>query len=217
MAIVTQPLGSVEARGSVGGLTYATWRGKHTVRTRAGPSREPTADQLAVLALAEEAKNAWQDLTDTERSAWNHWAAEHREPHWTGNDKRLSGFNWFVRIYVRQGFYFETTPSAPPDHDLLYTITDVAATVLGTDVSLTWTPTPFGPPDFDLCIAFKHKAASPGRAPDIHYAQFWRSTGINDGLLTDTDLDAGTYDYWLRFLQADALAGVWQHVRAQVT
>jgi len=81
MAVVTQPLGSSEARGSVGGLTYSTWRGKHTVRTRQGPTREPTTDQLVYIALLTEFSQGWNTLTPEQRTHWRDWARDHRDPH----------------------------------------------------------------------------------------------------------------------------------------
>jgi hypothetical protein len=216
VAIVTQPLGSTEARGSVGGLTYATWRGKHTVRTRAGPSREPTAEQLYVLATAETAKNAWQAMSDDQRASWNHWAAEHREPHWTGQDKRLSGFNWWVRIFVRLTFYFGEEPSAPPTQDLERGITNIAAHQDNGAVAFTFEVTPPDPPVFDLAILNRHIPASPGRKPDIHYAQFLTSDSAAVEGIADLDPAIGPNDYWIRYINQAGLVSVWQHIRFTV-
>lgn len=217
MALVTQPLGSSEARGSVGGLTYNTWRGKHTVKTRSGPARLPTALQLEVLAYAATARSIWITSDQTFRDRWNAYAAQAREPHWTGNDKRITGYNWFTRCYVRAVRTFATYPTDPPSSELIAYCPTFEATAVGSDVILSWASMPGFPDASHQVTIYRDVAASDGCRPYIKNAQFLASNDYTDDAYTDPDTPVGTLDYWARVQRSDGLVSVWSHARTMMT
>jgi hypothetical protein len=98
MAKVTMPLYSAEARGSVGPYTYTTLQGVSVVRSRPRPKTQYSPRQVAIRSHTRLATQRWQSLTQSQRDAWNVYANNHLCPDWTGIQKRLSGYNWFVRI-----------------------------------------------------------------------------------------------------------------------
>ncbi len=93
MAVVTWPLSSGEARGRVGGLIYNTWRGRSYVKAHAHYQTGLSPLQQTNQALAAIATAAWQSFTDQRRSAWADFANRHNTPDWTGNTRRLTGYN----------------------------------------------------------------------------------------------------------------------------
>lgn len=98
MAKVVNPLNSQEARGSVGAYTYSTHRGSSVVRTRTGPAVQYSARQVAVRGCTAQATAQWKLLTDSQRSLWEVYAREHELCDWSGSPRRISGYNWFVRV-----------------------------------------------------------------------------------------------------------------------
>lgn len=98
MVKVVSPLFSAEARGSVGELTYSTHRGTSTVRVRKGPAKQYSTRQIEVRNCTAQSTALWRTLTATVRDLWNQYATDHLCTDWTGSPKRLSGFNWFVRL-----------------------------------------------------------------------------------------------------------------------
>lgn len=114
MAKVVGPLHSSEARGSVGALTYNTWRGISIVKARSGPTTQYSDAQVALRALAALATTSWQGLTDAERHLWHLYAADHTDLDWTGNPQRLSGYNWYIRANVRAQVLGKPIREAPP-------------------------------------------------------------------------------------------------------
>lgn len=98
MVKLVAPLHSTEARGSVGEVTYNTYRGRSYAKTRVGPSQQYSARQVAIRAFTAQATSLWQTMTSSQRSLWDRFAAEHPDQDWTGSPKRLTGYNWFVRI-----------------------------------------------------------------------------------------------------------------------
>lgn len=216
MAIVTQPLGSAEARGSVGGLTYNTWRGKRTVKTRSGPTAEPSEKMLEMIGYAQLANAEWKALTDEQRAAWRDWAAIQREPHWTGQDKRLTGHNWFVRLFVRQTLIFETPADTPPNytiphHLVLTALADVAGTL-----GLFWSYVPWAD-DADYYVQIYLTAPlSAGRNATLHDAQRNTEvtyTGGSAGLIPTAP---GTFTAFARLLHVTGLASSWQSIRTTI-
>jgi hypothetical protein len=97
MAIVIGPLHSSEARGRVGGLIYNTHRGKAVVRVKVAPSQPQSEQQLLVRSRAVFLSREWATLSDAQRTTWNDYAENHLDTDWTGNPKRISGFNWYIR------------------------------------------------------------------------------------------------------------------------
>jgi len=217
MAIVTQPLGSVEARGSVGAYTYATWRGKRTVRSRAGPSREPTEDQLAILALTQAAVSIWSAKTDTDRANWDHFAAEQREPDWTGTDKRLTGQNWFVRCWVRCVLALSLEAIDPPSGPIADYIADLHTLQINGGLWIGWNMTQAwgeAKAAVDVWIAGPH---SPGRHPTIHNADRKFSTDVAESPSVWTPPSIGLYTVFWRVIDLQGLATPFQQLQQEIT
>lgn len=131
MAVVTGPLHSSEARGSVGSLQYNSWRGRATVRTRSGPAiaDQYTENRIALRGMAAVATLEWQAMSDTERAQWNEYARSHIDSDWTGSGKRLTGYNWFIRINVRRQLIGVGTDRAVPTETVTVVLTNLTVVV----------------------------------------------------------------------------------------
>ena len=139
MAIVTWPLSSGEARGRVGGLVYNTWRGRSYVKTHTDPATQFSDKQIVVRTIAANVTAAWQLLDDSQRSAWNAFACAHLLPSWTGSPKRLSGYNWFLKLGWRTASYFGGPYFLPPEQLGIYTIHDFAVSAYLLEIAVAWT------------------------------------------------------------------------------
>ena len=94
------PMFSVEARGTVGGITYNTWRGINYAKTCTSPTGQGTGPRLVAQGLLIAAAKLWATIGNGNRAAWNQWATDHPVSSWTGTPERLTGMNWFVRCNV---------------------------------------------------------------------------------------------------------------------
>ena len=138
-AKVVSPLHSVEARGRMGGLVYGTWHGISYVKAYSGPNQPNSAAQLAARARMTTIGAEWRELTDANRAAWAVYAAEHLESDWTGQNKRLTAQNWYIRCNTmrhRLGSASVATPpaTAAPDAVTVFAVVDNAG-----DVDASWT------------------------------------------------------------------------------
>ncbi len=171
MAKLTQPLGSSEARGALGGLVYGSWRGVSFVRTKVTPATQNTARQIAIRGFAASITDAWKNLfTDTDRRAWDTYAESHTLSDWTGSPKRLSGYNWFMKINVPHldcggpGVLVPPSIPAPP------AIESLSAAPDSEHFHLSWADYPLRLGEsYYLDIAVTPKL-SPGRKPCPHWA-----------------------------------------------
>lgn len=212
MAKVTQPLGSAEARGSVGGLTYNTWRGIRTVKTRSGPKAEPSQKMLNLLAIAAEGTDEWRLLTQAKRDIWNAWAATKREPMWTGQDKRLTGYNWWIRIWVRR-YLIEAGPEDyPPDYTIAHTLTGITLTRPIYDIVFAWDTPEFSDWDDYWVEVYMTKPLSTGRNATIHDAFRIFAQNYPIGLANYDPPTAGKTTAFLRLLHENGLVTPFQSV-----
>jgi hypothetical protein len=198
MAIVTWPLSSAEARGRVGGLIYNTWRGKSYVKAYAHYQSGKSAKQILTQQTAAAATAAWQALSDDQRAAWDAYALTHTLDHWTGQPKRLTAYNWFLKLQFYQRLIWDFPyPDPPPIHPALILLNPYLFTPDGT-ISLLWTPQTSAPPytwAVDIWLQGPHSpAVKPQikRSTRVNYS--WEPTGYFDIEIPST----GTYDVHYR-------------------
>lgn len=209
MAIVVGPLHSEEARGSVGELTYNTWRGKSTVKTRSGPPGPATGARLAMLQLGKAASFAWSDLTDDQRAAWNLFGNTHQESDWTGTSKRLSGHSWYVRIYVRMSIESHTPRSDPPDTFVTRRITTFDLYPDAEIIYLNWYYAPGGGAGTDRLEVYRAGPSSAGRTLTMHDAARLFSIPLSGSPYDTYPPASGKYTYFVRIINTQGMAGPW--------
>jgi len=177
MAKVINPLMSQAARGKVGGIVFNQWRGFAVVKGLRSPTQPNTPAQLNARARLASCSAAWGALSSTERAAWQQYAIDHLETDWTGQPKRLTSQNWFVRCTTRLllvgGAQVDTppatvAPAAPADAAL------ACAGGAGTALTFDWTT----PADANVTFLVYHAGPlSAGRIPRFEQASILTTLG----------------------------------------
>lgn len=221
MAKVSNPLHSSEARGAVGAQVYNTWRGLHIVKTRSGPTITQSADQLALRAITAQYSQRWATLTDSQRNAWSSFANSHPDTDWTGHPKRLSGFNWFIRINVRlqlaQNDFSEYPPSwwigprddPPSDFDFFNWHISSTYESSGETISIDW-DYPYHPDPPWAVECYLAGPYSVGRNPTIKQADRKLALNISDYYFCYETISPGRYHFFLRCINAHGITDNWQ-------
>lgn len=210
MAVVVMPLMSVEARGSVGGLTYNTNRGVRYVKTRSGPSREPTAKQLQMLGLNHNCNSIWAAMTIDQRRSWDDYADTHTESDWTGTPRRKSGQNWFSRINVRRQLLSLPIEEAPPtetqqghlDGFTVFHIPDV--------VACEWSHSTFPQHTYTWLELYLAGPLSAGINATLHNAIRADACPIDDESIAIHAYGLGTFTLFSRLMLANGIVGPWR-------
>jgi hypothetical protein len=194
MAIVTWPLSSGEARGRVGGLVYNTWRGRSYVKQHVHNQSGLSDPQKIIQGYARDATAAWNTITQAKRDAWDQFALDHAPRDWTGQHKRLSGYNWFLRSSVTCQLLTLTGPDVPPTQLLSYIPTDFRIVDISPYyIELSWTRQPAPDPPYiyiDFWLEGPHSAS---RKPNITRAHRF---DFCPDLYQDMVIDIPTPGYW---------------------
>jgi len=210
MAKVTQPLSSSEARGAVGGFVYNTWRGISTVRSRVTPKNEFTTARVALQDLMTEIAGAWKNLTQQQRLAWHDFAAQHVECDWTGVDKHLTAWNWWIRIQARRSFYGLPQTNDPPIQQCQIRLSDLATYPSLSYMTITWNVDIVPPPSIHVIEVWVTNPLSPGRQATIKDAHFETTGDPLDESYTFVPASIGQITVFARPLSTDAMAGDWR-------
>ncbi len=209
MAKVVGPLHSSEARGSVGSLTYNTWRGISIVKARVGPAKQYEAAQVAIRTKAALATASWQGLTNAQRDAWYDYANAHVDVDWTGNPQRITAYNWYIRANVRAQLLMEPIREEPPTAVVDDGLTDLITIPGPAYIIITWNYHPSPPQDFLYVEIYGTGPHSPGRHPTIKQCHRVKHA-FADALSTAwSELDPGLYTIFIRSIHAQGVTSPW--------
>jgi len=118
-----------EIKGSIGNVTFQRNSSGTIVRLRPRINKSSSVKQMSSHTVHNDLLRGWQLLSLTEKGLWNAYANVWPKTNKFGQDKNLTGQNWFESLnYYRQLLSLSLFTS-PPAHDL-----------------------PTAPPDFDIII-----------------------------------------------------------------
>jgi hypothetical protein len=209
VAKVTQPLGSSEARGALGGFVYNTWRGISTVRTRVTPLTEYSDAQIALRILSASCTARWKAISQATRDKWAFYAKNHLDSDWTGNPKRLSGYNWFLRINVRILLVGGAIVDTPPTYTLAFNLTGFIVFDAGPYITCSYTYVAYGGPG---TLYNEYYAAGPysaARNPTQKDAKRIGYSTNGSGGLNWIPPIAGYYHIFTRPVLSNGVVGQW--------
>jgi hypothetical protein len=193
VAIVTWPLSSGEARGRVGGLVYNTWRGRSYVKTCTTPKTEFSDSQVFVRDITSSLTVAWHALSDAQRSVWNNFAFNHTLANWTGQPKRISGYNWFVKLGYNSYRFFDGPYVSPPAVLPSYVIDQAYAFCDPPIIQLVWNPQTVAPQsEWSLSFWLEGPYDNP-RTPSVKRAKFFDIANEDEGGWVLMPADTGFY------------------------
>lgn len=141
MATVKDPLHSIQARGSVEGVTFSVWRGVNTVRRKPRPVKRARGTQPDNRSILGYLSRKYSDLSIAQMDAWSAWATDHPESDKYGGTFILSPSQAFIKLNHTSKRLSSMESLDPPVEDPVAT-TQYMAAVAGVapgDVDLTWT------------------------------------------------------------------------------
>jgi hypothetical protein len=217
VAVVTWPLSSGEARGRVGDLIYNTRRGTSYVKSYAHYQSGLSDKQQQVQAAARTVTTTWHGLSEVEKPIWDDFARRHPLKSWTGQRKRLSGYNWCMRLncnlYLRTG----TTNSLPPDQLDSLIIPALAAVADPLGIIVSW-DFPDGAPEYSWYVeAWLQGPDANPQAPTIKRAQYATHTYLDELGLLIVDPPPGHYNVFVRTFDSWGSTMPWTTIPIEVT
>ena len=106
MASVKGPLMSLNAKGKFGGaMVFGSWKGIPTCRQKVDPTNPNTAAQQTQRTTFTNAVASWHAQDQTTQDSWTDRAK--------ALGLKMSGYNLYVREYIKQGIVDPATPTLP--------------------------------------------------------------------------------------------------------
>lgn len=218
MATVKDPLHSIQARGSVEGVTYSVWRGLNTARRKGRPVRRTRTTQPNNRSILGYLSRKFSDLSLEQMTAWENWATNHPEQDKYGGTFILSAIQAFIKLNHTSKRLLATEDLDPPTEDPVATveILNGVAGIAPGDVDLTWTLAGTGAAADKNEIQIAGPFMSKGRRSIESRFRYLQSVAGNILLDTVSGLTEGMW-YWFR-VRYVALSGMttnWVWVQAQ--
>lgn len=108
------PVSSI--KGSIGGWTFQKNRSGNIIRLRGQASKQSTTKQTAAHELHQKFLQQFQKLGLPSKQLWDTFATTFPKTNKFGEDKVLTGQNWFESINQNRELINETILQIPPDH-----------------------------------------------------------------------------------------------------
>jgi len=215
MAKLMAPLMSTEARGRVSGLVYNSWRGISYAKAAASPAQPRSQRQLQIRAWSTQYVRKWQNLSSVNQQSWTDYANAHPDIDWTGNPKRLTGLNWYVRCCVRLADLDETPPPTAPTTPPPDPVANVEITPGDNQISVAFDAAGGTNKTIDV---WDSGLRSAGATPRIERARHAAYGPAETSPIEVTGLVTGLHTFWFRILDEDnGLASTWVQADATVT
>lgn len=198
MALVTGPLMSLDASGTIGkAITFGHWKGRHSVRTRVIPENPKSAAQTGVRSMMSFLSKAWAAIAALSKATWDDLA----------ESKQITPFNAFVGANLTR---WQSNQGPSEDNPAAEASTPVALATF----------TPSGESGYvDISLEVDTNADSWGVAifrdtAEITNFSWAKCIAIiplgseETTVYTDSPLAAGTYHYRAANINTDGVIGV---------
>jgi hypothetical protein len=212
VAKLTNPLNSGEARGSVGTLTYNTWRGMATVKTKGKPPYDPLGLQGDMFHRIRDAAQRWKTITATQRAAWESFSEAHLLQDWSKAAKRISGFNWYVKIQARRQLLAQGYADDPPTREITWGFSALTTSNQEGSILLLWTPNVGSLQSYMRLEIWITPLHSPGRKATLRDARFFNQYPLSQGNIVINLAENGTYTIFARSIDLNGMVAPFQSI-----
>lgn len=171
MAKLSGPLFSANAVGRfAGAIVYNVWRGIQYAKKLTSPAQPRTPRQLHIRAIFAQLSQAWQGISDGQRTAWQLWADANQpaDPQFNRNTP-WSGMNAFVGLNIITLDMMGESHDDPPVIVSPDPLVNLAAAYADTTLTVSWTA--LGATE--KANIWRWYNPSPARNPNIQLYKHW--------------------------------------------
>jgi len=174
--------------GSIGGLTFHKNKANNIARLRPSIPFVSTPKQFLKQSIFNYLVNLYSELALGTKELWNDFAAAHTKVNFWGEEKTLSGYNWFLSINYWKYHLTGQTFTTPPTYQSPIAVPPFEV-ALG-DTTITLIPDPSWPIDcYKICFgtfllrttslsnrkALRHITENPGTTGSWDVTDEWNS------------------------------------------
>jgi len=207
VATVKGPFISLEARGSLSGMTASISVAGPVIRRKNAPVYRVRAGQSKIRSILGYSSRQWGSLTQAQRDAWIAYANDNPVQNKFGDPMTLSGINMFTKlniVAVDKGGSgaFQTTPPSTEPASAVLVLTAATGVGIAGDVDLSWTEVGTGVAADFWEIRWAGPFQSPGKLEV--YSKLANTSYVAGNVLLATigGLDVGFW-YWFAVRYVD--------------
>lgn len=124
MAIVEYGANITALKGSIGGFSFHVNRSGNIVRLKGATRKQVNNLQTEKQLLHSKYLQLWQNLTPSQRLAWNTFGDTYTKVNKFGDIRTLTGLNWFESVNQNRELFALSILNDPPTHELPTAITN---------------------------------------------------------------------------------------------
>lgn len=108
-----------DIKGSIGGMTFQKNGSGTIARLKPRKTKTNTQKQRDQQPRLKQVQAAWNLLTLVNKVLWNDFAAINKKIGLDGQEKKLTGYQWFLAINENRLLFNDTILSAPPIYEII--------------------------------------------------------------------------------------------------
>jgi hypothetical protein len=151
MAIIQYGAMVTAIRGSIGGWTFQKNPAGNIIRLRPRQKKYPTEKQSIARNNHVKYLQAFLDLPIAKKELWRDFAELHTKDNIFGQNKTLTGQNWFEAINYNLHLIGQAEVQDPPTYELPVSVPNYSVNLSRTKIEIIFDP-PVNPPDTSIIV-----------------------------------------------------------------
>ncbi len=140
-----------DIKGSIGGITFQKNGSGTIARLKPRKTKANTQKQRDQQPRLKEVQSAWNALTLVNKILWNDFAAANNKIGLDGQEKKLTGYQWFLTINENRLLFDDSILSVPPVYEIVNPIDSIENNWSGSNLLYNFNP-PFGGVDVKMLV-----------------------------------------------------------------
>lgn len=120
-----------DIKGSIGGITFQKNGSGQIARLKPRKSKTNTQKQRDQQPRLKEVQKNWNELSLVNKILWNDFAAVNNKIGLDGQEKKLTGYQWFLSINENRLLFNDSILSVPPTYEIVSPIGSISFTYVG--------------------------------------------------------------------------------------
>ncbi len=129
-----------DIKGSIGGVTFQKNGSGAIARLKPRKTKANTQKQRDQQPRLKEVQSAWNTLTLVNKILWNDFAAVNNKIGLDGQEKKLTGYQWFLTINENRLLFDDSILSVPPVYEIVNPILNMYLSLVNGNLILNVNP-----------------------------------------------------------------------------
>ncbi len=114
-----------DIKGSIGGITFQKNGSGTIARLKPRKTKTNTQKQRDQQPRLKEVQRNWNELSLTNKMSWNYFASVNKKIGLDGNEKVLTGYQWFITINENRLLFEDSILEVPPVYEIVNPISGI--------------------------------------------------------------------------------------------